>query len=210
MGRVAGTRAPGWPCQRRVGAWEGRKEREGGWEGGRPGESRGGGIVLFRFGGVNHTGSGSGRRELGRSGFASVNCLEAGWFFMLAWRARADGRAGEMPGCRAGGSAGPGGRSQLRGGSGGSFPWSDGGLEALGMARAGGRWEEAALGRHRDDHRSCSWPPSTACLVEVRASPLTPGRDLALLHRSSPSLPGRNRARGFGPNTRESALFLSA
>lgn len=113
--RPAGTRAPGRPCQRRVGAREGWKEGEGGRERGRtPRRGQRRRIILFHFGGVNYTRSDSGRRELKRSGFVSVNCLEAGLFFTLARHARAGSRAGEMPGSGAEGSAGPGGRSWLR------------------------------------------------------------------------------------------------
>lgn len=127
--RPAGTRAPGRPCQRRVGAWEGWKEGEGGWEGGRaPGQGQRKRIILFLFGEVNYTRSDSGRRELKRSGFVSINCLEAGLFFTLARRARAGGRAGEMPRSGAGGSAGPGRQSRPREHSGGRFSRSDGGL----------------------------------------------------------------------------------
>lgn len=112
-----------------MGRVERGRGRTGGREGGRtPRQGQRRRIILFPFGGVNYTRSDSGRRELKRSGFVSVNCLEASLFFTLAWRARVGGRAGEMPGSGAGGSAGPGGRSRPRERSGGSFSWSDGGL----------------------------------------------------------------------------------
>lgn len=108
----------------------GRREREDGREGGRtPRRGQRRRIILFLFvGGMNYTRSDSERRELKRSGFVSVNCLEAGLLFRLARRARAGGRAGEMPGNGAGGFAGTGGRNRLREPSDGRFSRSDGGL----------------------------------------------------------------------------------
>lgn len=70
-------------------------------DGTEPRAEREGNFISF-FGGVSNTRSSSGRRELRRCGFVSINYLEAGWLCALARHAAGPGDARERGGRRSG------------------------------------------------------------------------------------------------------------